>query len=269
VTLNTSWLIHNVVAWIKIRPFISKRVSYLYIGTVCLSVPYWIVEIYANFTYFNNINNLFHYTRPYEAIFRDPWWIFTTCSLFYNIIRRYEFGLLELIRVSPRFGVLLGSMLLSVAFIIVDICSVTKTFQSSLPEGINPFWKLAFVFKCLTDTIILDDFKTALDKLKDYKLQRMNSHTFSLGSDDQPRARPHAARNLTAPYNESHGMTGDEKGQPQSTYHKERKDSTRNNSASSQNHLNEQGQGDFNHIDLEMAYWTTRSSNGEGSRNGG
>lgn len=36
----------------------------------------------------------------------------------------------------------------------------------AMPIGvINPVWKLALVFKCFTDTIILDDFKTTLDKL--------------------------------------------------------------------------------------------------------
>jgi hypothetical protein len=261
--------VHNVIAWIKNKPFLSRRVSWFYIGTVMLSVPYWVIEIYANFTYFNNINNLFHYTRPYEAIFRDPWWIFTTCNLFYNIIRRYEFKLVELIRVSPRFGVLLGSMLLSVAFIIVDICSVTKAFSSSLPEGINPFWKLAFVFKCLTDTIILDDFKTALDKLKAYKLQRIGTNTISLGSDDQSQSqrRPRLRRKMSVPYDESRGLTDAEKVQAQNIYHKERKDSTRNNSTSSHGGIlnNDQGQNDFNHIDLEMAYWTR----GNHSRSGG
>lgn len=53
-------------------------------------------------------------------------------------------------------------MLLSLIFIIVDFLSVTPAVSIGF---INPFWKLAFVFKCLTDTIILDDFKTALDKL--------------------------------------------------------------------------------------------------------
>ena len=33
-----------------------------------------------------------------------------------------------------------------------------------LPDGLNTFWKLAFVFKLLTDSLILDCFKTALDK---------------------------------------------------------------------------------------------------------
>ncbi|KAI9923375.1 hypothetical protein MW887_009925, partial [Aspergillus wentii] len=35
-----------------------------------------------------------------------------------------------------------------------------------LPTGVEPFWKLAFVFKCLCDTIILDDFKSALDRIR-------------------------------------------------------------------------------------------------------
>lgn len=99
-------------------------------------------------------------------------------------------------------------MTLSVAFIIVDICSVTAVFTSSLPEGINPFWKLAFIFKCFTDTIILDDFKTALDKLKHYKLSRLNSTAMSLGSDGEPRPEHRSMRRDTVwqPWNESRGM---------------------------------------------------------------
>ena len=66
--------------------------------------------------------------------------------MFWNIKRRYEFGYLELIRVSPRFGVLLVAMLLSVAFIITDVLAVTHVISGSgLPDGLNPFWKLAFV----------------------------------------------------------------------------------------------------------------------------
>jgi hypothetical protein len=70
IFLNMSWSLHNVIAWMKSKPFLTRKVSLIYIGTVILAQPYWILEIYANFTYFNNINNLFHYTRPYEALFR-------------------------------------------------------------------------------------------------------------------------------------------------------------------------------------------------------
>ncbi|KAE9966373.1 hypothetical protein BLS_006648 [Venturia inaequalis] len=246
VFLNISWIMHNIIAWIKNKPFLTRKVSLIYIGTVILSIPYWIVEMYANFAYFNNINYLFHYTRPYEAIFRDPWWIFTTINLFYNIVRRYEFGIIEIIKVSPRFGILLAAMLLSVAFIVVDICSVTAVFTSSLPEGINPFWKLAFIFKCLTDTIILDDFKTALDKLKQYKLSRLNTTALSLESDGEPRPDFRERQDTVwQPWNESRGVTESDK--PNKVIHREHKQ-------------------DFDHhIDVEMAYWTDR---GESSRPG-
>lgn len=72
----------------------------------------------------------------------DPWWIFTTISLFYIIKKEYNFGLWELVIVSPRFGVMLVSMCLSIAFLIVDTLSVTHVFSAALPTGIEPFWKV-------------------------------------------------------------------------------------------------------------------------------
>lgn len=63
-------------------------------------------------------------------------------------------------------------MTLSICFIIVDIVAVTSALNDVLPDGLNPFWKLAFVFKCLTDSIVLDDFKTALDRLMRFKMRR-------------------------------------------------------------------------------------------------
>ncbi|OIW31291.1 hypothetical protein CONLIGDRAFT_543206, partial [Coniochaeta ligniaria NRRL 30616] len=168
IPLNTSWSLHNYIAWLKNKPFLSRKASLLYIGTVIAVQPYWVLEIAANFTYFNKINDLFLHTRPFEALCRDPWWIFTTINLFWNIKYRYSFGLIELARISPRFAVMIASMCVSIVFILVDILSVTKVLSLELANGINPFWKLAFVFKCLTDTIILDDFKTALDKLSRY-----------------------------------------------------------------------------------------------------
>ncbi|EER45130.1 conserved hypothetical protein [Histoplasma capsulatum H143] len=170
IGLNISWSLHNVIAWLKNRPFLSKNVSRFYIGTVILVQPYWILEIYANFTYFNRINDLFLKTRPFETLCRDPWWIYTTCNLFYVIKSEYGFTYLELVRNSPRFGVMLASMCLSIIFLIIDLLSVLHVFQGALPTGVNPFWKLSFVFKCLCDTVILDDFKTALDRLRDYWL---------------------------------------------------------------------------------------------------
>ena len=169
---------------------------------------------------------------------RDPWWIFTTINLFWNIKRRYEFGLVELMRVSPRFAILLTSMLLSLAFIILDVLSVTSVIQSGLPDGVNPFWKLAFVFKCFTDTIILDDFKTALDKLKQYRMDHLSStigmtenRTAALESPTPPSAR---RPTVFTPWNESRGVTTDER--PANERPKPQRDS-------------------MDHIDLEMQYW--------------
>lgn len=172
IPLNLSWCLHNVISWLKIKPFLSRKWSLLFIGTVALAFPYWIVEIYANFTYFNGINEIFAKTRPWEALFRDPWWVFTTAFLFYQILTNYRLPITTVVWISPRFGVLLCAMLLSIIFIILDILSVTHVFDSELPDGLNPFWKLATVFKCLTDSIVLDDFKTALDRLMRHKCRR-------------------------------------------------------------------------------------------------
>ncbi|OQD66321.1 hypothetical protein PENDEC_c048G07040 [Penicillium decumbens] len=131
--------------------------------SVMLCWPYWIVEIYADFIYFNNINTIFLKTRPLEPLFRDPWWVFTTVSLFWTIKREYNFGLWELDQISPR---------------------VLAVFTDSLPTGIEPFWKLSFVFKCLCDTVILDDFKTALDRLRSYSLSKQASSGILLTSSN-------------------------------------------------------------------------------------
>jgi hypothetical protein len=96
--------------------------------------------------YFSDQSRIFVYSRPWEAFFRDPWWLFTVSNLLWVIKTQYEFSLVELVQVSPRFAVLLTAMLVSVAFEIVDILAVTHVFgEDCLPDGINPFWKLAFV----------------------------------------------------------------------------------------------------------------------------
>lgn len=158
--------LHSVIAWLKLKPFMTPRASRIFIGSVLLVQPYWILEIYATFTYFNNINeNLFLHTRPVETIFRDPWWVAACGKLLWIFKRHYEMTLREVFIISPRFAVMLTAMALSIAFVVLDILSVTKVFPDGASVGVNPFWKLALVFKCCTDTVILDDFKTALDRL--------------------------------------------------------------------------------------------------------
>lgn len=182
----------------KIKPFLSKPVSYIFIGTVILAQPYWILEIYANFAYFHGINNLFLSTRPYEALCRDPWWIFTTVFLFWVIKTQYEMTLKDIIRISPRFGIMLLAMVLSIVFIVLDILSVTKAIRLAGKVGINPFWKLAFVFKCLTDAVVLDDFKVALDRLRAFRISRLGSF-----SGDMSDSRSRTGNNLVATWEEA------------------------------------------------------------------
>lgn len=112
----------------------------------------------------------------------DPWWLYTTVSLFYNIKTRYGLKLNEIIQISPRFGIMLGAMILSVIFIVIDVCSVTGSLSSKVVSGINPYWKLAYVFKCLTDSVVLDDFKTSLDRLRAFKFSRGNGGGYGNGS---------------------------------------------------------------------------------------
>jgi len=193
IFLNASWSLHNIIAWMKIKPFFSKQLSYVFIGTVILAQPYWVLEIYANFAYFHGVNQLFLDTRPYEALCRDPWWIFTTVYLFWVIKSQYELSIKEIIRISPRFGIMLLSMVLSIIFIILDILCVTKAIRLPGPTGINPFWKFAFVFKCLTDSVVLDDFKVALDRLRAFRISRLGSF-----SGDMSDSRSRNDNNLVA-----------------------------------------------------------------------
>ena len=68
---------------------------------------------------------------------------------------------------------MLVSMCLSILFMILELCSVLGAFNAAhLPKGIQPFWKLSFIFKCLCDTVILNDFKTALDHIRSYHFTR-------------------------------------------------------------------------------------------------
>jgi len=173
ILLNISWSLHNVIAWLKTRPFLSRKWSIFYITTVIMVQPYWVLEIYSNFAFFNNVNNLFETTRPYEALFRDPWWASSVLILMFQIHQTYKLPVASIVTLSPRFGILLLAMTLSIIFVLLDVIAVTtNSFASTLPDGLNPWWKLAMVFKCLTDSIILDDFKTALDRLMKFKLRR-------------------------------------------------------------------------------------------------
>jgi hypothetical protein len=174
IFLDASWSLHNAIAWMKVRPFLSRRANQVFLGTLVLAQPFWILEICANFAYFHGNNDLFLRTRPWEALCRDPWWLFVSVVLFWKIKKQYEMSIKEVFCISPRFGIMLIAAVLSVMFFVLDIVYASN-LDLGFPSGIIPFWKFSTVFKCLMDCVILDDFKTATDRLRAYKISRIGS----------------------------------------------------------------------------------------------
>lgn len=178
VLLFISYQVHNVVSWLKIRPFLPIWGSRVFIFTLLAVQPFWVAEAWSNFEFFNNLgSNVNVHMRPFEFLVRDPWWIFTTWKLIQTIGNTYGFTLRELIRINSRFATMLGCMFVSIAFILAD---VIVTFRNLMVSGINPYWRMALVFKCAADTLFLDDFKTVLDQISQQSLSRV-AH----GSDGQ------------------------------------------------------------------------------------
>src|SRR6187402_3529885 len=79
--LYCSWVVHNIVAWIKIKPFFddprslfpSKAgmiVGKVYLITLAMTVPPIVLQIVCNFLFFNNISDLYIKVRPAEPAFR-------------------------------------------------------------------------------------------------------------------------------------------------------------------------------------------------------
>ncbi|KAF2020656.1 hypothetical protein BU24DRAFT_416334 [Aaosphaeria arxii CBS 175.79] len=162
--LFISYQLHNVVSWLKIRPFLPKWGSRLFILSLLAVQPFWVAEAWSNFSYFNGLgSNVNERMRPWEALLRDPWWIFTTWKLLDAIKKTYGFKLLALVKINPRFGVMIACMFISIAFLLTDV--VVNAIRLTSSSGINPYWRFALVFKCASDTIFLDDFKSVLDEI--------------------------------------------------------------------------------------------------------
>lgn len=138
-----SYNLHNIINWIKVKPFLNRWASMLYIGTVALVCPYWIAEMYFNFAFNNDLAGYqyFPHTRPWEALCREPWWWFTAVYLIVIIKRSYSCDVFDLVRTSGRFVVLLLAMVVSIIFVVTDV--VTVLAVSSPCAGENPFWKVS------------------------------------------------------------------------------------------------------------------------------
>lgn len=147
--LYCSWIVHNVVAWMKVRPFFcdttsivkpetGKWVRRIYLGTLALTVPFIFWQIANNFRFFNNIDDFYVRVRPYEPLLRDPWWVFSCLTLFYVINTVYGTGVFELIKRSPRFGILLAAISLALIFTAVDIAASIHNFIGSTDGYVPP-----------------------------------------------------------------------------------------------------------------------------------
>lgn len=132
--LYCSYFTHNVVAWMKIKPFFTGRrpsfgprtckwVCRIYLTTLAMTIPPLIFQIFNNFRFFNNYSTLYQTVRPYEPLMRDPWWIFSCFILFQMIRKSYSLKFFKLIGRSPRFGIMLAAIFLAIVFTIMDILS--------------------------------------------------------------------------------------------------------------------------------------------------
>lgn len=109
--LFMSYFLHNVVAWLKIRPFLPRWGSRAFVISLLCVQPFWIAEAWSNFEYFNGLGSDANVRmRPWEALVRDPWWIFTTWKLIDAIKKTYGFRIWALVRINSRFGIMLLCM---------------------------------------------------------------------------------------------------------------------------------------------------------------
>lgn len=130
--LYCSYFTHNIVAWMKIKPFFNEpRPSFgpkicnwvprVYLITLVMTAPVYIFEIFNNFRFFNNYSRLYETVRPYEPLIRDPWWVFS-CVIFFRVIGKgYGLNVFGLIERSPRFGIMLAAICLALGFTVIDI----------------------------------------------------------------------------------------------------------------------------------------------------
>ncbi|OAL53936.1 hypothetical protein IQ07DRAFT_463769, partial [Pyrenochaeta sp. DS3sAY3a] len=182
--LFISYFLHNVVSWLKIRPFLPRWGSRLFIISLLCVQPFWIAEAWSNFSYFNSLGSDANVRmRPWEALVRDPWWIFTTYRLIDAIKKTYGYSIIALVRINTRFGIMLLCMFLSIVFLLTDVA--VSAARVTANSGINPYWRFALVFKCASDTIFLDDFKSILDGIVARKMSsgpRTAQHGSNTGS---------------------------------------------------------------------------------------
>lgn len=79
--LYLSYILHNYVAWLKIKPFFEADTGIfkpnfrfftprIYLSTLALTVPVILFQISDNFRYFNGYGGWYVVVRPYEPLMR-------------------------------------------------------------------------------------------------------------------------------------------------------------------------------------------------------
>lgn len=69
--LYVSYTIHNIIAWLKIKPFLPRWGARIFLITIIVVQPYWILEMWANFEYFNMLGSkIFETSRFFEPLMR-------------------------------------------------------------------------------------------------------------------------------------------------------------------------------------------------------
>lgn len=147
-------------------------------------------------------------------LIRDPWWLFTNITLLDTIRRSYATGILQFILHSARLGLTIAAILLATIFTVMDILASTLGTRLGALDGINPYWKLSLVFKCLTDVIMLDDFKTELDRLSSTRHKKLRSEVVNVDSANRPTSTSRVQEMVSSTYsNKGQGFEGMHLGQ--------------------------------------------------------
>lgn len=174
ISLNFLWIgyiIHNIVVFLKLKAFFRPQIQKIFISIVIICNIFWIIHCIFLWLYFENINNIWIYTRAIEFIFKDILWIYCVSFIFIIIKTKYKMKFRVLITFS-KINILLISMLLSVLAIIVDI--IYYVFHINSGKGYrNPFWEIAFITKLFCDVIFLDNFKIVLNKIREKYFTQM------------------------------------------------------------------------------------------------
>lgn len=79
--LFISYILHNFAAWLKIRPFYTlpngiidvrkgRYVRWVYLGTLYLTIPLFIVDLTFNYLFYTNTNTWYRHLRPYQFSYR-------------------------------------------------------------------------------------------------------------------------------------------------------------------------------------------------------